>query len=119
MPLDQHDVRPRGRRCDSVFPQRFQRFAAYAGGELFLEILENYYDDEARRRSEEGMRRMTAMGADRAVAALDVLCRDQPDATAADARDLFRGIAQSADYLGLGDGEGGIQLSTRDVRRLQ
>ncbi|MEU0242812.1 Shedu anti-phage system protein SduA domain-containing protein [Streptomyces sp. NPDC006235] len=107
------------RQGDFALAQRFQRFAAYAGGELFLEILEHYYDDEARRRSEEGMRRMIALGADRAVAALDVLCRDQPDATAADARDLFRGIAQSADHLGLGDGEGGIQLSTREVRRLQ
>ncbi|MFF9023772.1 Shedu anti-phage system protein SduA domain-containing protein [Streptomyces eurythermus] len=104
---------------DFALAQRFQRFAAYAGGTLFLEILENYYDDEARQRSEEHMRRMAAMGADRAVAALDVLCRDNPDATAADARDLFRGIARSVDYLGLGDGEGGIRLSTREVRRLQ
>ncbi|MDG4860190.1 DUF4263 domain-containing protein [Streptomyces sp. T-3] len=104
---------------DFEIAQRFQRFAAYAGGELFLEILEGYYDDEARLRSEESMRRMVAMGADRAVAALDVLCRDKPDATAADARDLFRGIARSADYLGLGDGEGGIQLSARETRRLQ
>lgn len=104
---------------DFGLAQRFQRFAAYAGGELFLEILENYYDDEARQRSEEQMRRMVAMGADRAVAALDVLCRDKPDATATDARDLFRGIAQSADYLGLGSGEGGMQLSTKEVRRLQ
>ncbi len=99
--------------------QRFQRFAAYARGELFLEILENYYDEDARQHSEEGMRRMVALGADRAVAALDILCRDKPDATAADARDLFRGIAQSTDYLGLGTGEGGIQLSTREARRLQ
>ncbi|MFB7134418.1 Shedu anti-phage system protein SduA domain-containing protein [Streptomyces sp. NPDC056237] len=104
---------------DFALAQRFQRFAAYAGGDLFLEILENYYDDDARQRSEEHMRRMTAMGADRAVAALDVLCRDRPDATAVDARDLFRGIARSADYLSLGDGEGGIRLSTREVRRLQ
>ncbi|MFF9309517.1 Shedu anti-phage system protein SduA domain-containing protein [Streptomyces sp. NPDC014748] len=104
---------------DFALAQRFQRFAAYAGGDLFLEILENYYDDEARQRSEEHMRRMTAMGADRAVAALDVLCRDRPDATAADARDLFRGISRSADYLSLGDGDGGIRLSTREVRRLQ
>ncbi|MFH9585389.1 Shedu anti-phage system protein SduA domain-containing protein [Streptomyces luteogriseus] len=104
---------------DFALAQRFQRFAAYARGELFLEILENHYDEEARQRSEEGMRRMAAMGAARAVAALDVLCRDQPDATATDARDLFRGIARSADYLGLGDGAGGIQLSTREVRRLQ
>ncbi|WP_406505444.1 Shedu anti-phage system protein SduA domain-containing protein [Streptomyces sp. NBC_01602] len=104
---------------DFALAQRFQRFAAYAGGDLFLEILENYYDDEARQRSEEHMRRMTAIGADRAIAALDVLCRDRPDATAADARDLFRGIARSADYLSLGDGEGGIRLSTREMRRLQ
>ncbi|MER5824295.1 Shedu anti-phage system protein SduA domain-containing protein [Streptomyces mirabilis] len=104
---------------DFAFAQRFQRFAAYAGGELFLDILENYYDDEARQRSERHMRRMAAMGADRAVAALDVLCRDKPDASAADARELFRGIAQSVDYLGLGDGEGGIRLSTKEARRLQ
>ncbi|MGA5040272.1 Shedu anti-phage system protein SduA domain-containing protein [Streptomyces olivaceoviridis] len=104
---------------DFALAQRFQRFAAYAGGNLFLEILENYYDDEARQRSEEYMRRMAAMGADRAVALLDVLCRDNPDATAADARDLFRGVARSADYLSLGDGEGSIRLSTREVRRLQ
>lgn len=104
---------------DFALAQRFQRFAAYAGGDLFLEILENYYDDDARQRSEEHMRRMTAMGADRAAAALDVLCRDRPDATAVDARDLFRGIARSADYLSLGDGEGGTRLSTREVRRLQ
>ncbi|MGW0772689.1 Shedu anti-phage system protein SduA domain-containing protein [Streptomyces sp. NPDC002835] len=104
---------------DFDLAQRFQRFGAYAGGELFLEILENYYDEDARKRSEEGMRRMIAMGADRAVAALEVMCRDKPDATIGDARDLFRGIAQSADYLGLGTGEGGIQLSTREARRLQ
>ncbi|MER0446355.1 Shedu anti-phage system protein SduA domain-containing protein [Streptomyces sp. Edi4] len=104
---------------DFALAQRFQRFAAYAGGDLYLEVLENYYDDEARQRSEESLRRMTAMGAERAVAALDVLCADRPDATAADARDLFRGIARSADCLGLGDGEGGIRLSTREARRLQ
>ncbi|MEU5955820.1 Shedu anti-phage system protein SduA domain-containing protein [Streptomyces sp. NPDC047525] len=104
---------------DFELAQRFQRFAAYARGDLFLEIVENYYDERARQRSEEGMRRMIAMGADRAVAALDVLCRDKPDATATDARDLFRGIAQSADYLSLGTGEGGIQLSVREARRLQ
>ncbi|MFF7648435.1 hypothetical protein ACFZCY_00955 [Streptomyces sp. NPDC007983] len=48
---------------DFGLAQRFQRFAAYAGGELFLDILEMYYDEEARQRSEEGMRRMAAMGA--------------------------------------------------------
>ncbi|WP_431043449.1 Shedu anti-phage system protein SduA domain-containing protein [Streptomyces sp. P1-3] len=104
---------------DIELAQRFQRFAAYAGGELFLDILEMYYDEEARQRSEEHMRRMTAMGADRAVTALDVLCRDKPDATAADARDLFRGIALSAGHLGLGTGEGGIRLSTKDMKWLQ
>ncbi|MBJ7901878.1 DUF4263 domain-containing protein [Streptomyces sp. DSM 110735] len=104
---------------DFALAQRFQRFASYANGELFLEILENYYDDEARRNSEDGIRGMVAIGADRAVAAIDVLCRDKPDATAADVRDLFRGIARSADHLYLGPGEGGIQLSTRQARRLQ
>ncbi|MFI9237734.1 Shedu anti-phage system protein SduA domain-containing protein [Streptomyces sp. NPDC053079] len=104
---------------DFAFAQRFQRFAAYAGGELFLEILENYYDEEARHRSEEGMRRMVAMGSDRAVAVLDALSNDNPDATVADARDLFRGIALFVDHLGLGTGEGGIRLPTRERRRLQ
>ncbi|MEU7422340.1 Shedu anti-phage system protein SduA domain-containing protein [Streptomyces sp. NPDC040750] len=104
---------------DFAFAQRFQRFAAYAGGELFLDILENYYDDEARQRSEKHMRRMAALGADRAVTALDVLCRDKPGASAADVRDLFRGIALSVDHLSLGDGEGGIRLSTKEARRLQ
>jgi hypothetical protein len=104
---------------DFAFAQRFQHFAAYARGELFLDILENYYDDEARQRSEKHMRRMAALGADRAVAVLDVLCRDKPSASAADARDLFRGIAQSVDYLGLGNGESGIRLSTKEARRLQ
>ncbi|MFB8207782.1 Shedu anti-phage system protein SduA domain-containing protein [Streptomyces sp. NPDC056010] len=104
---------------DFELAQRFQRFAAYAGGELFLEILENYYDEEARHRSEEGMRRLVAIGADRAVAVLDSLSRDSPEATVADARDLFRGIALSVDHLGLGTGEGGIRLPTRERRRLQ
>jgi hypothetical protein len=39
------------------------------------------------------MRQLAALGAERAVAALDALCRDKPDATASDARDLFRGTA--------------------------
>ncbi|MGY1435240.1 Shedu anti-phage system protein SduA domain-containing protein [Streptomyces reniochalinae] len=107
------------RHGDSDIARRFQHFASYAGGDLYLEILEQNYDAEARQRSEESMRRMIAMAADRAVAALDVLCQENPDATAADARDLFRGIARSTDYLGLGKGEGGIQLPTREARRLQ
>ncbi|WP_406110919.1 hypothetical protein [Kitasatospora purpeofusca] len=85
---------------DFGLAQRFQRFAGYADGELFLEVVEGYYDERARQRSEEFMRRMAALGADRAAAVLDVLCRDDPDATAADARDVFRGIARSADHLG-------------------
>src|ERR1044072_5801941 len=91
---------------DFGLTQRFQRFAAYARGELFLDILEMHYDEEGRQRSAKGVRRMPAMAADRAVPALDILCRDKPDPTAADARDLFRGVAQSADHLGLGPGEG-------------
>jgi len=59
------------------------------------------------------------MGAGQAVAALDVLCGDNSGATAADARELFRGIAQSTAHLGLGNGEGGVKLSIREVRRLQ
>jgi hypothetical protein len=104
---------------DFGLARRFQHFAAYARGELFLEVLTTHYDEEARQRSEEFMRRMVALGADRAVAALDVLCRNRPDATAADARDFFRGIVRSTDHLSIGAGEGGIQLSTRDVGRLQ
>ncbi|MDJ1137029.1 Shedu anti-phage system protein SduA domain-containing protein [Streptomyces iconiensis] len=104
---------------DFDITRRFQHFASYAGGDLYLEILEHYYDEKARQRSEESMRRTIAMGADRAVAALDVLCQENPGATTADARDLFRGIARSTDYLSLGKGEGGIQLSAREARRLQ
>ncbi|MFJ5937161.1 Shedu anti-phage system protein SduA domain-containing protein [Streptomyces sp. NPDC093071] len=104
---------------DFALAQRFQRFAAYAGGELFLEILENLYDEEARQHSEESMRRMVAMAADRAVAVLDALSKDDPEATLADARDLFRGIVLSADHLGIGTGEGGIRLPLRERRRLQ
>ncbi|MBB5933888.1 Shedu anti-phage system protein SduA domain-containing protein [Streptomyces zagrosensis] len=104
---------------DTGLVRRFQHFAAYARGELFLDILENYYDEGARQRSEEYMRRMAAMGAERAVAVLDVLCDETPDATAADARALFHGIAQATDYLGLGTGEGGIQLSTKHLKWLQ
>ncbi|MET9464898.1 hypothetical protein ABZY44_08735 [Streptomyces sp. NPDC006544] len=108
---------------DFALAQRFQRFAAYAGGELFLEILENYYDEKARHRSEESMRRLVALGADRAVAVLDALSKDNPEATMADARDLLRGIALSVDHLGLGMGEGGIRLmhiwtGQSDVRRV-
>ncbi|MFF4456146.1 Shedu anti-phage system protein SduA domain-containing protein [Streptomyces goshikiensis] len=104
---------------DIELARRFQRFAAYARGELFLDILENHYDEEARQRSEEYMRRMVAMGAERAVAALDALCDENPAATATDARALFHGIARSTDYLGLGTGEGGIQLPTKYLKRLQ
>ncbi|MCA1224247.1 DUF4263 domain-containing protein, partial [Streptomyces sp. 8L] len=104
---------------DFPLAQRFQRFAAYASGELFLEILENYYDEKARRNSEEGVRRMVAMAADRAVTVLDGLSADNPEATVADARDLFRGIALSVDHLGLGTGEGGVRLPLRERRRLQ
>ncbi|GCD43779.1 Shedu anti-phage system protein SduA domain-containing protein [Streptomyces paromomycinus] len=104
---------------DMGLARRFQHFAGYARGDLFLDILEMYYDERAQQRSEKYMRKMAAMGAERAVAALDVLCRDQPAATAADARDLFRGIVQATEHLELGTAEGGIQLSTKDVRRLQ
>ncbi|MEU6297279.1 Shedu anti-phage system protein SduA domain-containing protein [Streptomyces erythrochromogenes] len=104
---------------DFDLAERFRRFAAYAGGELFLEILEHRYDENARHRSEEGVRRLVAMGADRAVAVLDALSRDNPEATVADARDLFRGIALSVDHLELGTGEGGMRLPTRERRRLQ
>ncbi|MEV5443757.1 Shedu anti-phage system protein SduA domain-containing protein [Streptomyces sp. NPDC052644] len=104
---------------DIALARRFQRFAAYARGELFLDVLENYYDEDARQSSEEYMRRMAAMGAERAVAVLDALCHENPDATAADARALFRGIARSTDYLSLGTGEASIQLPTKYLKRLQ
>jgi hypothetical protein len=104
---------------DFSFAQRFQCFAGYARGDLPLEIVLMRYQEAARRSYEEYMRRMTAMAADRAVAVLDVLCRDQPDATAADARDLFRGISQTVDHLELGTADGGTRLNALDARRLQ
>ncbi|MEV6425555.1 Shedu anti-phage system protein SduA domain-containing protein [Streptomyces sp. NPDC051662] len=104
---------------DFALAQRFQRFAGYAGGKLFLDTLENYYDEGARQRSEEYMRRMVSMGVERAVAVLDTLCAENPDASAADAHALFRGIARSTDHLGIGSGEGGIQLPTKYLKRLQ
>lgn len=104
---------------DFAFAQRFQRFAGYARGELFLDIVEMHYDESARQRSEEHMRRMAALGAERAVAVLDSLCEENPEATAADARDLFRGIAASTDHLSLGQGEGGVRLPVKHLRSLQ
>ncbi|WDN52588.1 hypothetical protein [Streptomyces clavuligerus] len=47
---------------DFELAQRFLRFARYVGGELFLGTVENYYDVEARQRSERFMRRMDAIG---------------------------------------------------------
>lgn len=99
--------------------QRFQRFAGYAGGELYLDIVENYYDAKARQRSEEFMRRMAALGANRAVSVLEALHAEKPNASVTDALALFRGIARSTDHLGIGDGEGGIQLSVKDLKCLQ
>ncbi|MEW1831197.1 Shedu anti-phage system protein SduA domain-containing protein [Streptomyces sp. NPDC088196] len=99
--------------------QRFQRFAGYADGRLFLDTIENYYDAEARRRSEKFMRRMAALGADRAVDALEALRAENPDASVTDCLALFRGIARSTDHLGIGDGEGGIRLSAKHLKRLQ
>jgi len=104
---------------DFELAKRFQHFAAYARGELYLDVLENYYHEEARKHSEKYMRHMVALAADRAVAALDVLCRGKPDATAADAREFFRGLARSVDHLSIGSGEGGIRLSVLYARRLQ
>ncbi|MFF7257053.1 hypothetical protein [Streptomyces microflavus] len=104
---------------DFALAQRFQRFAGYAGGKLYLDTLENYYDEGARQRSEEFMRRMAAMGAERAVAVLDALCAESPDASAADASALFRGIVRSTEHLSIGGGEGGIQLTAKHLKRLQ
>lgn len=104
---------------DFDLAKRFQHFASYARGDLYLDVLEIFYDEEARQRSERFMRKMAAMGAERAVAALDALCRDNPDATAADARELFRGIALSVDHLSIGAGEGGTRLRHRELRTLQ
>ncbi|MFD5565918.1 Shedu anti-phage system protein SduA domain-containing protein [Kitasatospora griseola] len=99
--------------------QRFQRFAAYARGDMFLDVLELHYDEEAQQRGEEFTRRIIAHGVDRAVTVLDALCRDNPEATATDARDLFRGLSKSVDQLGIEAGENGVRLSAKDVRRLQ
>lgn len=104
---------------DFALAQRFQRFAGYASGKLYLDTVENYYDERAKRRSEEYMRRMVSMGIERAVAALDALCADNPEASAADANALFRGIARSTEHLGIGSGEGGIQLPAKYLKRLQ
>lgn len=104
---------------DFALAQRFQRFAGYAGGKLYLDTLENYYDEGARQRSEEFMRRMAAMGAERAVAVLDALCAENPDASAADASALFRGIVRSTEHLSIGGGEGGMQLTAKHLKRLQ
>ncbi|MFJ5925253.1 Shedu anti-phage system protein SduA domain-containing protein [Kitasatospora sp. NPDC092948] len=104
---------------DFDLAQRFQRFAAYARGDLFLEVLELHYDERARQRSEEYIRRYIAEGVDRAVTILEMLCQDNPEATAADARDLFRGLSKSVDQLGVEAGENGVRLSTLDLRRLQ
>ncbi|WP_306320499.1 MULTISPECIES: Shedu anti-phage system protein SduA domain-containing protein [unclassified Streptomyces] len=99
--------------------QRFQRFAGYAGGKLFLNTIENYYDAEARQRSEEFMRRMAALGADRAVSALEALRAENPAASVTDALALFRGIARSTGHLGIGDNEGGIRLPAKYLKRLE
>ncbi|OMI38989.1 Shedu anti-phage system protein SduA domain-containing protein [Streptomyces sparsogenes] len=98
--------------------ERFQRFAAYAAGELPLDILDMHYDARARARQERYMRSLVAMAAGQAVTALEVLCREHPDATAADAREFFRGVARSADHLGIGPGDGGVDVSARDADRL-
>ncbi|MFC4330109.1 Shedu anti-phage system protein SduA domain-containing protein [Streptomyces andamanensis] len=104
---------------DFALAQRFQRFAGYARGDLFLDTVQYYYDEKARLRSEEFMRRTAAMGADRAVSALEALRAENPDASVTDALALFLGIARSTDRLGTGDGEGGIQLPTEYLKRLQ
>lgn len=36
---------------DIALAQRFQRFAGYAGGKLYLDTVENYYNKGARQRS--------------------------------------------------------------------
>lgn len=108
---------------DFALAGRFQDFAAYARGAMFLTVLEAKYDERARRRGEAYMRRLLELGAERAVAVLDELCRDEPGATAADARDLFRGLALSAAHVGDGGGEGeaggGIRLSAQERSSLQ
>ncbi|MER0244191.1 Shedu anti-phage system protein SduA domain-containing protein [Streptomyces sp. HSW2009] len=104
---------------DFELAQRFQRFAEYAGGKLFLEIVENYYDAKARQRSEEFMRRLAAMGTERAVSILEELRAEDPDANITDVLALFRGIAKSIDHIGIGVGEGGIQLPAKHLKYLQ
>ncbi|MEU5609467.1 hypothetical protein AB0H03_12155 [Streptomyces sparsogenes] len=77
-----------------------------------------HYDARARARQERYMRSLVAMAAGQAVTALEVLCRERPDATAADARAFFRGVARSADHLGIGPGDGGVDVSARGADRL-
>ncbi|WP_370413668.1 Shedu anti-phage system protein SduA domain-containing protein [Streptomyces fradiae] len=103
---------------DFGLAQRFQDFAAYAGGTMYLRVLAAKYDEKARARSEAYARRMIGLGAERAVAVLDELCRSDPEATAADARELFRGVALSSEHVAVGDGEGGVRLSAEESGQL-
>ncbi|MGK5557105.1 Shedu anti-phage system protein SduA domain-containing protein [Actinomadura kijaniata] len=106
-------------RQEWVLAQRLQRFAAYVVGELPLNVVEMFYDPRAKAHQERFMRKMLALGAERAVAALNELLRANADATAADAREFFRGVARAVDHIGVGDGEGGVRLSPRDADRLR
>ncbi|MGK5530944.1 Shedu anti-phage system protein SduA domain-containing protein [Streptomyces sp. URMC 129] len=98
--------------------QRLQRFAAYASGEMPLAVLDMYYDPEAKERQERYMRHLAGLGSRQAVASLDVLISACPDATAADARDFFLGVARAAEHVVIGSGDGGVALSSRDADRL-
>lgn len=98
--------------------QRFQRFAAYAEGELPLDVLDMHYDAGARARQEKYMNSLVGMGAGQAVTALETFCLEHPDATAEDAREFFRGVARSAEHFEIGSGDGGVKLSPRDSDRL-
>ncbi|MER6344027.1 Shedu anti-phage system protein SduA domain-containing protein [Streptomyces sp. NPDC001595] len=62
---------------------------------------------------------MAAMGAEQAVSALEALRAENPGASVTDALALFHGIARSTGHLGIGDGDGGIQLPAKYLKRLQ
>lgn len=98
--------------------ERHERFADYASGELSLNVLEMHYDEVARARQEQFMRSMARLGALQAVSALDALCEGDPDASAVDAREFFRGVARSIDHLSIGSGDGGVRLTPQDADRL-
>ncbi|MFG2995383.1 hypothetical protein [Streptomyces sp. NPDC048340] len=98
--------------------QRLQRCAAYASGQLPLEVLEVQYDARAKRRGDAYVRGMAEMGSRQAVLAIDQMLRENPQATAADVRDFFQGVARASQYVEIGGTDGGVDLSPKDADRL-